>query len=308
MDEIKKDTLTSPRHLLMGETKTTRRGFFTTAIVLAGAAALAGCGGGGGNGWGRSSGTYRNFGGGTQPAISVSIDRDGLLTFFVLFSNDEVADYGQSYVDDEGFFTQTFAGFRTFGRVQGNRIEGRTERSDDTSDGFDWTADRYNPSAFSRPSDTFVGTFVGFTRRDGVEYTTLLTVAPDGTATVFSELDIPSNDPNNDPIDELVFEGVSFDRNGNVPSDGEYFLSLFDDRFALRQSGSSDVLLRITFGSSVPNVSIDAGEVVELILDRQNIDDVRSTRAVVTGTSRNINPAALDRIFTALREGRKVKK
>jgi hypothetical protein len=302
MEENEKDIRSSALRLVLGETKTTRRGFFTSAVVLAGAAALAGCGGGGDSGGGRSNGTYRNFGAGNQATVSVSIDRDGLLTFWVLFSNDEVADYGQSYVDDDGFFTQTFAGFRTFGRVRSGRIEGRTEDANDSTDGFDWIADRYIPSAFIRPGSDFVGTFNGFTRRDGVDYTTFLTVAPDGTATIFSELDLA----NTNGIDELLFEGASFDRNGNVPNDDEYFLFLFGDRFALRTSSNSDVILRVTFGASVPSVSIDAGEVVELALERQFIEDVRSRRATA-GNTRNINPAALDRIFKALREGRKVK-
>lgn len=300
--EEKKDMPLSPRHLLQGETTTTRRGFFASAVVLAGAAALAGCGGGGGNnGNGRSNGTYRSFGAGNQATVSVSIDRDGLLTFWVLFSSKAVADYGQSYLDSDGFFTQTFGGFRTFGRVRGGRIEGRTERDTNSSDGFDWTADRYVPSSFQRPNDSLIGTFSGFTQRRGVDYTTFLSVAPDGTATVFSELDIASTSG----TDELVFEGVSFDRSGNVPNDGEYFLSLFGDSFALRTSGNSDVLLRITFGASVPSVSLGAGEIVELVLNRQSVNDVRSRG--VSGTDRNVSPAALDRIFKALGEGRKAR-
>jgi hypothetical protein len=296
----KKDIQSSPIQLLLGETMATRRGFFTSAIVLAGAAALAGCGGGGGGDrW--NSGTYRNYGSGNQATVSVSIDRDGLLTFWVLFSNDQVADYGQSYVDNDGYFEQNFGGYHTYGRARGNRIEGRTELSNDASDGFDWDADRYNPSSFSRPGSDLEGTFNGFSRVNGVDYTTFLTITPDGSATVFSELDLPST---ND-VDELLFEGVSFNRDGNVPNNGEYFLSLFDDTFAVRPSGNSDVRLIITFGSSVPNVGLNAGDVVELVLDRQNINDVRSHRAATT--ERKINPAALERIFTALKEGRKVK-
>ncbi|MES2461564.1 MAG: hypothetical protein V4671_13350 [Armatimonadota bacterium] len=302
MEENEKDIRSSTLRLALGETKTTRRGFFTSAIVLAGAAALAGCGGGGDSGGGRSNGTYQNSGAGNQATVSVSIDRDGLLTFWVLFANDEVADYGQSYIDDDGFFTQTFAGFRTFGRVRGGRVEGRTEDANNTSDGFDWVADRYIPSSYLRPGNDLVGTYNGFTRRDGVDYTTFLTVAPDGTATIFSELDLAGTNG----IDELLFEAVAFDRSGNVPNDDEYFLFLFGDRFELRPSGNSDVRLRITFGASVPSVDIEAGELVELVLERQFIEDVRSRRAVQGGT-RNISPAALDRIFNALREGRKVK-
>jgi hypothetical protein len=285
----------------LGEAKTTRRAFFTTAFVLAGAAALTGCGGGGDSVIRRSSGTYRNFGSGNQATVSVSIDNDGLLTFFVLFSNDDVADYGQSYIDDDGFFTQTFGGFRTFGNVRSGRIEGRTEEDDTPSNGFDWIADRYTPSAFLRPGNNLIGTFDGFQRRNGIDYTTFLTVAPDGTATIFSELDLPGTTG----IDQLLFEGASFDRNGNVPNNGEYFLDLFDDRFSLSALSNDEVRLRITFGSSIPSVDIDPGDVVDLILQQVSPNDVRTRRATTVG-ERVINPAARERIFKALREGRKV--
>ncbi|MCA1481922.1 hypothetical protein, partial [Bradyrhizobium sp. NBAIM08] len=129
-EEKDKDIPSSEPRTVISGVRTTRRGFFTSALVLAGAATLAasGCGGGGSDsGGGRSNGTYRNFGAGNEATVSVSIDRDGLLTFFVLFSDDSVADYGQAFVDDDGLFTQTFAGFRTFGQVRSGRIEGRTE-------------------------------------------------------------------------------------------------------------------------------------------------------------------------------------
>ncbi len=300
MEENNRVIQSSSLPVLLGQTKTTRRRFFTSAFVLAGAAALTGCGGGGDSSIRRSSGTYRNPGGGSQATVSVSIDDDGLLTFWVLFANDDVADYGQSYIDEDGFFTQTFGGFRTFGNVRSGRIEGRTEQANSPSNGFDWIADLYIPPALVRPSSSLVGTFDGFERRNGIDYTTFLTVAPDGTATIFSELDLPGTSG----VDELLFEGVSFDRNGNVPGNSYYFLSLFGDRFTLTPVSNNNVRLRITFGSSVPSVDIDAGDVVDLTLERQYIEDVRSRRQAPP-TKRVINPAARERIFKALREGRK---
>ena len=297
MAENNKDISASVPGIIPDGATTTRRIFFTSALALAGAAALAGCGGGGnGDSGGRFNGTYRNFGAGNQATVSVSIDRDGLLTFWVLFSDDSVADYGQAFVDGGGFFVQNFAGFRTFGQVRSGRIEGRTERANDSSNGFDWVADRYTPSAFIRPSSSLVGTFDGFTQQSNdVSFTTFLTVAPDGTSTVFIELDLVSTVG----IEDLLFEGVSFDRNGNVPGD-EYFLSLFGDQFTLDTSGSSDVLLGVTFGDAIPSIGLAAGATKDLVLNRQSVSAFRSQRSV-TRTAKSVNPAALERVFKALK-------
>ena len=179
--------------------------------------------------------------------------------------------------------------------MRSGRIDGRTERSDDASDGFDWVADRYFASAFLRPNSSLLGTFDGFTQQsNGVSFTTFLTVAPDGTASVFIELDVVSTVG----IEDLLFEGVSFNRDGNVPS-SEYFLSLFGDQFTLQPSSSGDVVLRVIFGDALPRVGIAAGATIDLVLNRQSIEAFRSKRSA-SRSEKSVSPAALDRIFKAI--------
>ncbi|MBC8102420.1 MAG: hypothetical protein H7Z41_07510 [Cytophagales bacterium] len=287
---------------------TTRRGFLTGAALLMGAAALAGCGGGGddNDSGGRYTGTYRTLGGANRPTVSASIDRDGLMTFWSIFPDNEVADYGQSEVDSNGNFSQDLAGFRTFGQVRGGRIEGRTEQVNGSPSDFNWVADRYNPSSFNRPNGNLQGTFDGLARISGVDVLTLLTVASDGTATVFCRFDLP----NTNRIDDFFFEGTSFNRDGNVPDDGEYFLDLFGDSLALRTSGTDQVRLELTFGASVPTVGFASGQRIDLVLTRSDPFNFSRSRlaahraAAGTDTDPTIG---LERTFKAIREGRRAR-
>lgn len=253
---------------------TTRRGFLQGAVLLAGAAgaaALAGCGGGGGGDnspWDIFSGTYRgitNDSSGDQVAASVSVDSDGIATFFTLLLNvaSPFADYGQVALDSSGNFSQSIGGITTYGQVRGGSARGRTQYTSDPSTGYDWSTSRYSPGG-SHPGDSEIGTFEGLTQLAGINYTTLLTVAPDGSFTFFGAFDNPSTNG----LDYFVGDSAHFDRNGNVPNQNDYFLFLYGDQMDLRSSGTDAVRLEFTFGQDASAIGITAGDRVDFVLSR----------------------------------------
>lgn len=209
-----------------------RRGFLTATGI--GALALAGgCGGGGGGNNGtpgeRYNGTYFYRDDSGEISASVTIDRNGLVTFWTLDNGLEFTDYGQTRLSDRRFFFETpLDDVETIADVNGSVITGRTERISNRGYGFDWPeAVRQNPAQRGRPPAQFVGTFYADTLVDGpvrdLDVYILLGVSPDGNATFVGYL----NDPNDDVYDAdgslievvgafYVYENLSIDPGGEA--------------------------------------------------------------------------------------------
>lgn len=256
-----------------------RRGFLLRvgaagALFAAGGALAAGCGGGSDDDddddfdEGRYEGTYRFFSENGGPsngeiAASFTVDRDGRMTFWTRVRGDDpFLDFGQVFVDEDGFFDQEIDGVRTRGEVDGNRIRGRTEEI-----GGDY---RYDFNAVLQPRRVntlpplwFTGTFAGRPVIDDVEFYTLLGVSRDGNATVFGAFD----DVRSGDLDYYYFEGTSFNVDGNVGRDDDYFLFQFGDRLELRDIGpDDDVRLTYIFGADASEIGVVSGERVDVRL------------------------------------------
>ncbi len=301
-----------------GRARLTRRGFLRgasgLALAVAASAALAGCGGGGGdddnnddngNNYGRYVGTYRyrDTGDNGQVAVSFTVDENLQLTYWTLYTDPDspFADFGQTTVDSNGNFSLSTDGVTTSGQIRNNVVEGRT-RLDNGDFTFNFRAPIVGQLVSTTPRDFLVGSFEGFNQISGVDYTTILGVSPDGNATFFGAFD----DPDTSEVDYYYFEGLSFSRNGDVPSADLYFLNLYDDRIALSDGENSDVRLNFRFGESAPDISINSGDNVDLTLTP--IDIGRAQKNGKTGKTRAVpvrrGAPALKLVVRALKASR----
>jgi hypothetical protein len=272
-----------------------RRRFLMGAAGLA-ALAAAGCGGGGDSGGGSYNGTYRQlrfFGENDSVAASVSVDRDGRLTYWTLRNDrgDTFADFGQTRLDDERFDV-TEQGIRTAASVRFDDIEGYTEEDRVNGYRFDWRAARVG-SAPELPPRAVVGTFAGDGFVNGLNMTVLLTVSPDGNATFLGYFE----DPNVADDDFYAFESLSIDRDG----DGyDYFLDLFGDRISLRDDQDDDIRLSYRFAND-PDLGDLSGRTFSLRL-RPTRSARQLPKRATRGRSGRGGARSLDRVFEALKK------
>ena len=281
-----------------------RRGFFLGTAGLA--LAAAGCGGGGDDGTpgDRFNGTYRAFDSDDSEdvAVSVSVDEDGLLTFWTLLADPDVpfADFGQTFLEDDEFGV-TAGGVTTFGQISGRTIFGRTQDASDRDFGFDWRAERIGRPA-DRPSDDLIGMFQGRARINDIDFFALLGVSPDGNATFFGAFDDVTNntgDPDLD-IDFYDFEGLSFDRSG---AGYDYFLDLYGNRIDIDGDLGNSVRLFYTFSSEFPDLE---GDTFDVRLDRVRLIDLRSGGRAATRLTRP-SRKGLQRAVAGLKKGRRLR-
>ena len=248
-----------------------RRGFLLGTAGLT-ATALFGCGGGGnGSSGDEFNGTFRGRDPGSSGvAASLSVDRDGFLTYWTLFvdgnlgdgANDSAADFGQAALGLDNRFTATAQGVTTTGEFVDNRVTGRTQDAANGAIGYNWFADRVGDPGRDGPPRELIGNFEGIARlTQNFEMTVLLGVSPDGNATFLGFTD----NVNTPAEGSYNFESLSFDDRGEGY---DYFLDLFADRIDLDLDRNGLPVLVYTFANDPDLEDELRGRTFDIPLDR----------------------------------------